>query len=131
MWEQQVSLSDLDWHGHVNNARMIAWIQDSWNDLLSPGEGVAPSFAAVSHEARYSVPLPYCASVGIHTVVTEIRRSRVTGTAKITDGGVVHAQITTSWVAFDVEARCARAVTEAERENLGRHYVPAEEAEAT
>jgi acyl-CoA thioesterase FadM len=124
-WRQRVSVADLDWHGHVNNVRMISWIQDSWTDLVSPGEGVAPAFAVVNHHADYLKPLSYRSWVNIRTAVSEIRRSSVTGTARVTDGIHTYAEITTTWVAFDSKSRRARSFTEQERERLERHYLDA------
>ncbi|MFG2526120.1 acyl-CoA thioesterase [Streptomyces sp. NPDC048527] len=122
-WTQPVSLSDLDWHGNVNNVRMISWIQDSWNDMVSPGRGQPPSFAVVGHEVRYLEPLLYQPAVEIQTVVTTLRRSTVIGTARILDGSRVFAEVTTRWAAVDVEEHRLRPVTDAERANLAKYYV--------
>lgn len=115
VWQQRISLGDLDWHGHVNNVRMIAWIHDAWADLLGSDAGPLPSFVTISHEARYLTPLLYGSSVEIRTVVSEIGRSAVKGTATIVDDAHRFAEITTTWVAFDIEKRCARPMTETER----------------
>jgi hypothetical protein len=102
---------------------MISWVQDSWTDLVAPGEGVAPSFVAVKHEACYLAPLTYRSWVDILTEVTEIRRSSMTGTALIANESHSFARITTTWVAFDTQARRARSMTEWERGRLDRDFI--------
>ncbi|MEC4020848.1 acyl-CoA thioesterase [Streptomyces sp. H27-D2] len=120
VWTQTVSLSGIDWNGHVNNVRMSAWVQDSWTHLLAPGEGAPPTFAAATHHAQYQKPLPYRSRVRIETSVSELLRCTVTGTAAATDGATDYARITTTWVAFDTAAQRARALTDTERVNLTR-----------
>ncbi|RBM19717.1 hypothetical protein DEH69_09460 [Streptomyces sp. PT12] len=123
VWEQRVSLADLDFHRHVNNARMLAWVQDSWADMAATAEGVPPAFVAVQHTARYQAPLPYQRRVRIETTVTKLGRSSVTGIARITDGSVIFAEITSTWVGVDPVRQRPRALTDVERESFGRHQI--------
>jgi len=115
-----VAPSDIDFMGHVNNARYLAWVQDAvvshWQ-RLAPAEAVAAHlWVALRHEITYRKPA-FLEDEVIATVILEkVQGARAFYETVIRRGEEVLAEVKSSWCCLDAEtlkpARLARSVVE-------------------
>jgi acyl-CoA thioester hydrolase len=56
----KVLLEDIDFMGHVNNARYLNWVQDAvlahWNKLAPADDVASKAWVALKHEITYRKP---------------------------------------------------------------------------
>ena len=100
---------DIDFMGHVNNARYLGWVQDAvlghWN-AFAPAEAVATRlWVALKHEITYRRPAFLDDDV-IATVIAErVEGARAFFTTIVKRGEDVLAEVQSSWCALDADTR--------------------------
>ncbi|MFN9499219.1 MAG: acyl-CoA thioesterase, partial [Erythrobacteraceae bacterium] len=56
----KVAVADIDFMGHVNNARYLNWVQDAvlahWNNLAPEEDVASKAWVALKHEITYRKP---------------------------------------------------------------------------
>lgn len=115
-----VAPGDIDFMGHVNNARYLAWVQDAvvshWKKL-APADAVAQHlWVALRHEITYRKPA-FLEDEVIATVILEkVQGARAFYETVIRRGEEVLAEVKSSWCCLDAEtlrpARLARSVVD-------------------
>ncbi|GAA4647513.1 acyl-CoA thioesterase [Pontixanthobacter gangjinensis] len=100
--------SDIDFMGHVNNARYLGWVQDAvlshWHNI-APAEAVASrAWVALKHEITYRKPA-FLDDTGVaaNTVLESIKGARAFYNTVIQRGEEVLAEIQSSWCCIDTE----------------------------
>ena len=118
--------SDIDFMGHVNNARYLSWVQDAvlahWNKL-APAEAVAERlWVALKHEITYRRPAFLDDDVIACTVLEKIHGARAFYHTVIERGEEVLAEVRSSWCCVDASTlRPARI-----GEEIARFFFPAD-----
>ena len=101
--------ADIDFMGHVNNARYLAWVQDAVVDhwrKLAPAEAVARHlWVALKHEITYRRPAFLGDNVVAHVVLEKVQGVRASYETLIRRGEEVIAEIKSSWCCLDAETR--------------------------
>lgn len=102
-----VEPADIDFMGHVNNARYLNWVQDAvlahWNKL-APAEDVASkAWVALKHEITYRKPAFLEDDVMAQTVLESFNGARAFYHTIIKRGEDVLAEVKSSWCCIDVE----------------------------
>ena len=100
-----VAVEDIDFMGHVNNARYLTWVQDAvlahWNKL-APAEDVASkAWVALKHEITYRKPAFLEDDVIAHTVLERFNGARAFYSTLIKRGEEVLAEVQSSWCCID------------------------------
>ena len=115
-----VSPGDIDFMGHVNNARYLAWVQDAvishWRKL-APAEAVAQHlWVALKHEITYRKPAFLDDDVVATVILEKVQGARAFYDTVIRRGEEVLAEVKSSWCCLDAEtlrpARLARSVVD-------------------
>ncbi|AHE54620.1 acyl-CoA thioesterase [Sphingomonas sanxanigenens] len=102
-----VEPADIDFMGHVNNARYLGWVQDAviahWRNL-APAEAVAQHlWVALKHEITYRKPA-FLEDEVIATVILEkVQGARAFYETLIRRGEEVLAEVKSSWCCVDAE----------------------------
>lgn len=97
--------ADIDFMGHVNNARYLSWVQDAvlahWRKL-APAEAVANrAWVALKHEITYRKPAFLDDEVVASTVLEKIAGVRAFYTTVISRGEEVLAEVKSAWCCLD------------------------------
>jgi acyl-CoA thioester hydrolase len=100
--------ADIDFMGHVNNARYLNWVQDAvldhWRKLAPPEAVAARAWVALKHEISYRKPAFLGDSDVVATTVLEsIQGARAFYETVIKRGEDVLAEVKSSWCCIDVE----------------------------
>ena len=112
-----VAVEDIDFMGHVNNARYLNWVQDAvlahWRGI-APAEDVATkAWVALKHEITYRKPAFLEDAVIAHTVLERFNGARAFYSTLIKRGEEVLAEVQSSWCCIDAETlRPARIAAE-------------------
>ncbi|MCB2087722.1 MAG: thioesterase family protein [Sphingomonadaceae bacterium] len=115
---------DIDFMGHVNNARYLNWVQDAvlahWRDL-APSDAVASkAWVALKHEITYRKPAFLDDDVFAKTVLEKIAGARAFYHTLIQRGEEVLAEVRSSWCCIDAQTlRPARI-----GEDVARFFFP-------
>ena len=118
--------SDIDFMGHVNNARYLGWVQDAvlahWNKL-APAEAVAERlWVALKHEITYRRPAFPEDDVIAPSVLEKIHGARAFYHTVLERGEEVLAEVRSSWCRVDAGTlRPARI-----GEEIARFFFPAD-----
>ena len=113
-----VDPADIDFMGHVNNARYLNWVQeavlDHWRSFAPPHAVAAHLWVALKHEITYRKPT-FLEDEVIATVLLEkVQGARAFYQTIIKRGEDVLAEVKSSWCCLDAEtlkpARLARDV---------------------
>lgn len=105
--------TDIDFMGHVNNARYLGWVQDAvlshWHKL-APADAVAErAWVALKHEITYRKPAFLDDEVIAQVVLESIHGARAFYQTIVKRGEDVLAEIKSSWCCIDtVTLRPAR-----------------------
>ena len=110
---------DIDFMGHVNNARYLAWVQDAvlahWRKLAPADEVASKAWVALKHEITYRKPAFLEDDVIARTVLESIKGARAFYSTVIHRGEEVLAEVKSSWCCIDAEtlrpARIGEEVT--------------------
>jgi acyl-CoA thioester hydrolase len=99
---------DIDFMGHVNNARYLNWVQDAVLDhwrKLAPADAVAErAWVALKHEISYRKPAFLGdTDVVATTVLQSIKGARAFYETVIKRGEDVLAEVQSSWCCIDAE----------------------------
>ena len=99
--------TDIDFMGHVNNARYLSWVQDAvlshWHKL-APAEAVAAhGWVALKHEITYRKPAFLDDEVMAKVVLESIQGARAFYETVVKRGEDVLAEIKSSWCFIDSE----------------------------
>lgn len=97
--------ADIDFMGHVNNARYLGWVQDAvlshWHKL-APAEAVATrAWVALKHEITYRKPAFLDDEVIAHVVLESISGARAFYETVVKRGEEVLAEVRSSWCYID------------------------------
>lgn len=98
---------DIDFMGHVNNARYLNWVQDAvlahWNKLAPAEEVATKAWVALKHEITYRKPAFLEDDVIAQTVLDHFKGARAFYTTVIRRGEDVLAEVKSSWCCIDAE----------------------------
>ncbi|QKG72517.1 acyl-CoA thioesterase [Erythrobacter mangrovi] len=111
---------DIDFMGHVNNARYLNWVQDTvlahWQKLAPAEEVASKAWVALKHEITYRRPAFLNDEVIAETVLEKIAGARSFYNTVIRRGEEVLAEVKSMWCCIDAEsqrpARISRDVAE-------------------
>ena len=115
---------DIDFMGHVNNARYLGWVQDAvlshWRNFAPDDAVAAHAWVALKHEITYRKPAFLEDDVIARTVLESTRGARAFYRTIIERGEEVLAEINSSWCCIDAETlRPARIGQE-----IAKHFFP-------
>ncbi|MGX7894302.1 acyl-CoA thioesterase [Tsuneonella sp. HG222] len=100
---------DIDFMGHVNNSRYLAWVQDAVIDhwrTLAPVEAVARHlWVALKHEITYRRPAFLGDDVVAHVVLEKVQGVRATYETLVRRGEEIIAEVRSTWCSIDAETR--------------------------
>jgi acyl-CoA thioester hydrolase len=118
----QVRYADLDPQHHVNNVRMLTYLEDArisflrYGGAVEAGEEVFGATVVAHQEADYLAPLlPRSTPVRVESWVTEVRNASFTLAYEIRDDTTVFLRAKTVLVGFNVDTQSARRLNEKER----------------
>jgi len=102
-----VEPADIDFMGHVNNARYLNWVQDAvlahWRKL-APAEDVASkAWVALKHEITYMKPGFLGDAVIAAPVLESFQGARAFYRTVISRGEEVLAEVRSAWCCIDTE----------------------------
>lgn len=109
--------ADIDFMGHVNNARYLNWVQDAvlahWNKLAPPETAAKYLWVALKHEITYRKPAFLDDDVIATVVLEKVQGARSFYDTVIKRGEEVLAEVKSSWCCIDAETlRPARIANE-------------------
>ena len=112
--------SDIDFMGHVNNARYLNWVQEAvlahWRKIAPADEVASKAWVALKHEITYRKPAFLEDDVIARTVLESIKGARAFYSTVIHRGEEVLAEVKSSWCCIDAETlRPARIGEEVSR----------------
>ena len=103
-----VTPSDIDFMGHVNNARYLGWVQDAvlahWRKFAPADEVATKAWVALKHEITYRKPAFLEDDVIAQTVLERVRGARAFYSTVIRRGEEVLAEVKSSWCCIDAES---------------------------
>ncbi len=98
---------DIDFMGHVNNARYLNWVQDAvlahWRKLAPAEEVAARAWVAIKHEITYRRPAFLEDDVIARTVLEKIQGASAFYSTVIERSGEVLAEVKSRWCCIDAE----------------------------
>jgi acyl-CoA thioester hydrolase len=117
---------DIDFMGHVNNARYLNWVQDAvlahWNSLAPPDAVAKYLWVALKHEIIYRKPAFLDDQVMASVVLEKVQGARSFYQTLIKRGEDVLAEVKSSWCCIDAETlRPARIAAD-----IAAHFFPVE-----
>jgi len=122
----RVRFADLDPLNHVNNVRMLTYLEDARVSFLRWDEEgdrkIFGDLVVARHEADYLRPLTLRrAPFRVETWVTGIRNASFTLRYEILDDEAVYLRALSVLVAYDLAEQCPRRLTPAERAHLEQY----------
>ena len=116
---------DIDFMGHVNNARYLNWVQDAvlahWNSLAPPDAVAKYLWVALKHEITYRKPAFLNDDVIATVVLEKVQGARSFYDTVIKRGEDVLAEVKSSWCCIDAETlRPARIAKDVQAYFFGR-----------
>ena len=98
---------DIDFMGHVNNARYLNWVQDAvlahWQKVAPAEEVAAKAWVALKHEITYRKPAFLDDAVIAQTVLERYNGARAFDRTVISRGEDVLAEVQSSWCCIDAQ----------------------------
>ncbi|MEP5938318.1 MAG: thioesterase family protein [Erythrobacter sp.] len=98
---------DIDFMGHVNNARYLNWVQDAvlahWQKLAPADEVASKAWVALKHEITYRKPAFIEDDVIASTVLESFKGARAFYSTVIKRGEDVLAEVKSAWCCIDAE----------------------------
>jgi len=109
---------DIDFMGHVNNARYLNWVQDAvvshWRRFAPADEVTAKLWVALKHEITYRRPAFLDDQVVADVVLEKVEGAKAFYATLIKRGEDVIAEVKSSWCCIDAKtlrpARIAKDV---------------------
>ncbi|MBX7492328.1 acyl-CoA thioesterase [Qipengyuania sp. 1NDW9] len=116
--------ADIDFMGHVNNARYLNWVQDTvlahWQKLAPAEEVASKAWVALKHEITYRKPAFLDDEVIAETVLEKIKGARSFYNTVIRRGEDVLAEVKSMWCCLDAKSHMpARISREVARDYFG------------
>ena len=103
----KVEVADIDFMGHVNNARYLNWVQDAvlahWNKLAPEEDVASKAWVALKHEITYRKPAFLEDDVIAQTVLERFNGARAFYSTLIKRGEEVLAEVQSSWCCIDAK----------------------------
>lgn len=100
---------DIDFMGHVNNARYLSWVQDAvvdhWRRFAPADEVAAKLWVALKHEITYRKPAFLDDQVIASVVLEKVEGARAFYATLIKRGEEVLAEVKSSWCCLDANTR--------------------------
>lgn len=100
---------DIDFMGHVNNARYLNWVQDAvvdhWRRFAPAEEVAAKLWVALKHEITYRKPAFLDDQVIASVVLEKVEGARAFYATLIKRGEEVLAEVRSSWCCIDARTR--------------------------
>ena len=97
--------TDIDFMGHVNNARYLGWVQDvvleHWRKLAPAEEVASKAWVALKHEITYRRPAFLDDDVIAETVLEKVQGARAFYSTIIRRGEEVLAEAQSAWCCID------------------------------
>ncbi len=97
--------ADIDFMGHVNNARYLGWVQDAviahWQKIAPPAAVAQHLWVALKHEITYRKPAFLNDEVIATVVLDRVEGVRAFYTTLIQRGDEVLAEVKSSWCSLD------------------------------
>ncbi|CAN5209027.1 acyl-CoA thioesterase [soil metagenome] len=97
--------TDIDFMGHVNNARYLSWVQDAvvahWQKLAPPQAVAEHLWVALKHEITYRKPAFLNDDVIATVILEKVEGARAFYETLIKRGEVVLAEVKSSWCCID------------------------------
>ncbi|MER5971658.1 thioesterase family protein [Streptomyces sp. NPDC002055] len=120
--------SDADAYGHVNNAQFLRYMEEArtrmFQDVVATNEeGTRPNAFVVSRTViDYRAPLFYGPEpVDVHVWVTKTSAATFELAYAISDAEQLYVEATTKIVAYDLDTRAPRRLSETERAFVARY----------
>jgi acyl-CoA thioester hydrolase len=112
--------ADIDFMGHVNNARYLNWVQDAvvahWQKIAPPHAVAAHLWVALKHEITYRKPAFLNDEVIATVVLEKVQGARAFYQTLIKRGEEVLAEVQSSWCCIDAKtlrpARIAKDIAD-------------------
>lgn len=102
-----VAPEDIDFMGHVNNARYLNWVQDAvlahWNKIAPDEDVASKAWVALKHEITYRKPAFLDDDVIAQTVLERYNGARAFYHTVIQRGEETLAEVKSSWCCIDAE----------------------------
>lgn len=99
--------ADIDFMGHVNNARYLSWVQDAvvehWKKLAPPDAVARHLWVALKHEITYRKPAFLDDDVIATVILEKVEGARAFYATIIKRGEDVLAEVQSSWCCIDAE----------------------------
>ena len=97
--------ADIDFMGHVNNARYLNWVQDAvvahWQKIAPPQAVAEHLWVALKHEITYRKPAFLNDEVIATVVLEKVQGARAFYQTLIKRGEDVLAEVQSSWCCID------------------------------
>lgn len=97
---------DIDFMGHVNNARYLGWVQDAvlahWKSLAPPDVAAKYLWVALKHEITYRKPAFLDDEVIATVILEKVQGARSFYDTLIKRGEEVLAEVKSSWCCLDI-----------------------------
>lgn len=119
-----ITAGDIDFMGHVNNARYLNWVQDAvlshWKSLAPPDAVAKYLWVAIRHEITYRKPAFLNDEVIATVILEKVQGARSFYETLIKRGEEVLAEVKSSWCCIDAETlRPARIAAD-----IAAHFFP-------
>jgi acyl-CoA thioester hydrolase len=119
-----INAQDIDFMGHVNNARYLSWVQDAvlahWQKLAPPDAVAGHLWVALKHEITYRKPAFLNDDVMATVILERVQGARAFYETIIKRGEEVLAEVKSSWCCVDsVTLRPARIAAD-----IAAHFFP-------
>jgi acyl-CoA thioester hydrolase len=99
--------ADIDFMGHVNNARYLGWVQDAviahWQKLAPPQAVAEHLWVALKHEITYRKPAFLNDDVMATVILQKVEGARAFYETLIKRGETVLAEVKSSWCCIDAK----------------------------
>jgi acyl-CoA thioester hydrolase len=100
-----VEAADIDFMGHVNNARYLTWVQEAvlahWRKLAPAEEVASKAWVALKHEITYLKPGFLGDAVVARPVLESFKGARAFYRTVISRGEEVLAEVRSAWCCID------------------------------
>ena len=101
----RILADDIDFMGHVNNARYLGWVQDvvlaHWQKLAPAEEVASKAWVALKHEITYRKPAFLDDEVIAETMLEKVKGARSFYNTVIRRGEEVLAEVQSMWCCID------------------------------
>lgn len=120
-----IAPADIDFMGHVNNARYLGWVQDAvidhWRTLAPPQAVARHLWVALKHEITYRKPAFLDDQVIASVVLEKVQGARAFYATLIKRGEEVLAEVRSSWCCVDASTRRPARIAQ----DIIAHFFPA------